>query len=450
LWKLALDNLQVSLSHGNFTAYFKQTKLVALTPVGEERQIAEIACKSGFHQKILETRYYAQIKEALDSISKKNTELRFVVGTNMGGTTSGADPLFSQIKRVNITDLQVAQQRVGLNEDLNFDTFAVSTSNEMAHAAAVAVSKNMGGAYNPLFLYGGVGVGKTHLMQAIANSALFSNPTWPLVFCSGEEFTNDIIDAIQQKRTSQFKKRYRGAKGLFIDDVQFIAGKTAVQEEFFHTFNALVGSGGQVIMTSDQPPHDISNLEARLRSRFEGGLLVDIGEPNFELRSAILLIKAKQRKISLPTEAAQAVAANVTSTRKLEGILVRLATESKTRGIPIDVEMVQSILNSKILPAKNLSDIIKPLEVVKTVADYFHLTLKDIRGGRRSRPIVVPRHLAMYLLRIELKLPLAEIGDLFGNRDHTTVMHAVDKIGHDLVDSDSLRSDLDNLKRRMV
>jgi chromosomal replication initiator protein len=450
LWKLVLDDLQVSLSQGNYSTWIRPTELTNVTSVGEDRQIAEISCPSSFHQQMLETRYYAQIKEAVDKISKKNTELRLSINSSLkSGATRESAPLFTQNTQPTVTDFQIAQHRAGLNEELTFENFAVSSSNEMAHAAALAVSKNLGGAYNPLFLYGGVGVGKTHLMQAIANNVLKSIPTSPMVYCTGEEFTNDIIDAIQQKKTRAFKKKYRGAKGLYIDDIQFIAGKSTVQEEFFHTFNAIVKEGGQVVMTSDKSPTEINNLEDRLRSRFEGGLLIDIGEPNFELRTAILLIKAKQRKVNLPMDAAQAVAANVESTRRLEGFIVRLVSESKIRGEPISVEMVQAILNMKINPEPVKMNLIRPLELIRRVANYFHLTVKDIRGPKRARPIVVPRQISMFLLRKDMSLPLTEIGGLFGNRDHTTVMHAVDKISEELSGSESLRIDINNLRKGM-
>lgn len=448
VWKLVLDDLEVSLSQGNFSTWVKKARLVTIEPVGENRQIAELACPSSFHQKMLEARYYAQTKDAFDRITKKQTELRFVVSQSPSSSSVDDTPLFSPPLQ-HIDDVDVQRHRMGLNPDFTFDTFAVSSSNEMAHAAALAVADGLGGAYNPLFLYGDVGVGKTHLMQAIANKALEIDSRLALVFCAGEEFTNEIIDAIQQKKTPEFRRRYRKAKGLFIDDVQFIAGKTTVQEEFFHTFNAVMKAGGQVVMTSDRPPEEINNLEDRLRSRFEGGLLIDIGNPNFELRTAILLIKAQQRSIRLPMEAAQAVAANIESIRKMEGFLVRLVTESKTKGLPISAEMVQALLGKKVKAAAIQPNSVRPIEVIRAVARYFNLTPKDLRGPRRIRPIMVPRQVAMYLLRLDMGLPLTEIGGLFSGRDHTTVMHSVDKITQELSVSDSLRVDLANLRKEL-
>lgn len=450
VWTLVLENLQVGLSKGNFTTWIKPTALASLKEIGDDRLIAEIACPSSFHLQMIERRYYGQIQEALEKTSAKKAELRLIVNTSMqGDKSSGATPLFAQAGQPMLDELQIAQHRIGLNEEFTFDTFAVSTSNEMAHAAAVAVSKKLGDVYNPLFLYGGVGVGKTHLMQAIANSSLGQNPRTSMIYCAGEEFTNEIIDAIQQKKTREFKRKYRSVKGLFIDDIQFIAGKNTVQEEFFHTFNAVTKAGGQVVMTSDKPPHEINNLEDRLRSRFEAGLLIDIGDPSFELRTAILLIKAQQKRLSLPMDAAQAIAAHVDSARKLEGFLVRLATESRLRNKDITIEMVQALLGKRTEQPVSAPILVRPSEIIKTTASHYGFQSKDLKGPRRMKNLVLSRQMAMYILRFDLKLPLTEIGEMFGNRDHTTVIHSVDKMTQLLTDSDSLRLDLSEVRKSL-
>jgi chromosomal replication initiator protein len=292
-------------------------------------------------------------------------------------------------------------------------------------------------------------VGKTHLMQAIANSVLKKNPRTPMVYCAGEEFTNEIIDAIQMKKTSEFKRKYRSVKGLFIDDIQFIAGKNTVQEEFFHTFNAVTRAGGQVIMTSDRPPHEINNLEARLRSRFEAGLLIDIGDPSFELRTAILLIKAQQKQLNIPMDAAQAIAAHVDSARRLEGFLVRLMTESRIKGKEITLDLVQTLLGKRTEMPLTTPIVVRPLEVIKATSHYYNIPIKDVRGQRRNKPLVTARQLAMYIMRFDLKLPLTEIGHMFEDRDHTTVMYGVDKMTEMLTDSDSLRADLSFVRKSL-
>lgn len=447
LWKLVLEDLQVTLSAPNFSMWIKPIQLTLMTEVEGGRWIADLDCPSSFHISIVEQRFYGQIKEAFDRVAGGLVELRFTVNTTLPVPTNSG-PLF-QFQDNQFNEAEVAIHRLGLREDFSFESFAVSSSNDMAHAAAVAVSENLAGAYNPLFLYGGVGVGKTHLMQAIARAALLENPESKFIYCAGEEFTNEIIGAIQQKTTAAFKHKYRSVKGLFIDDIQFIAGKTTVQEEFFHTFNAILKAGGQVVMTSDRPPHEIRELEARLRSRFEAGLIVDIGDPNFELRTAILLIKAKQRALQLTMEDAQMIAANIESARQIEGFLVRLLTEAKLKRRVIDGPLIQTLLGKSGLPQDNVPPPIRPLEIVRGVSEFFGLPTKQVRGPGRSKTLVTPRHISMYLLRVDYGLPLEEIGGIFSNRDHTTVMHAVDKITQELTSSEQLRTDVASVRQHV-
>jgi chromosomal replication initiator protein len=335
-----------------------------------------------------------------------------------------------------------------LRQDFTFENFAVSSTNQMAHAAAIAVSKALGKAYNPLFLYGGVGVGKTHLMQAVAHEVLKKNPRLKVICCTGEEFTNEIVNAIRKKTTQEFKQKFRTTKLLMVDDIQFIAGKDRAQEEFFHTFNSVWRAGGQIILTSDRRPEEISKLEDRLRSRFEGGLTIDIQPPDFELRTAILLIKAQQRKFNLPMDIAQLIASNITSTRKLEGFLTRIMTEAITRKEPLTVELVSAIIgksNGAVISQR----LVKPKEVISAVANHFEIKIADLTGERRQKIIVVPRQVLMYLLRTELKIQLVEIGRLLGGRDHSTIIHGVEKITHSLPTSEQLRVDIAGIKQRL-
>lgn len=326
---------------------------------------------------------------------------------------------------------KLATQKAHLREDFSFDTFAVSGSNEMAHAAAQAVAKQPGQVYNPLFLWGGVGVGKTHIMQAIGNVILKENPDTPLLYCMGEEFLNEIISAIRTKRTMEFKEKYRNLKVLLIDDIQFIAGKDTAQEEFFHTFNAITRAGGQVIMTSDRPPYDIHPLEERLRSRFEAGLTVDIQQPTFELRTAILLIKSQKRGLELPMEIAQMIASEVESARKLEGVLSKLHSTLFLTNQPLSKDLVRSVLGNESRPVVSRKKV-KPGHILRAVTSHFHVSPNTLRSGSRKREYVQARHVAMYLLKSELDLPYTEIGASFGGRDHTSVMHAVQKIEREI------------------
>ncbi len=270
-----------------------------------------------------------------------------------------------------------------------------------------------------------------------------------MVYCTGEEFTNEIIEAIRSKSTPAFRQKYRKAKVLFLDDVQFIGGKNAVQEEFFHTFNAVHKEGGQVILTSDRLPSEIAGLEDRLRSRFEGGLTVDIQEPGFELRTAILLIKAQQKNMELPMRVAQVVAANIESTRKLEGALMRLSSELLTRKEPLTEELAMALLNKINVESTTSVKRITSRQILKTVSDYYQVKISDIKGSRRLKSYTLPRQVVMYLLRKELQIPLKEVGRLLGGRDHTTILHGQDKIAKLLPESEGLRMDMVSLRKKI-
>ena len=267
------------------------------------------------------------------------------------------------------------------------------------------------------------------------------------MYCTGEEFTNEIIEAIRNKSTASFRQKYRKARVLLLDDVQFIGGKETVQEEFFHTFNAIHKEGGQVVLTSDRLPNEIAGLEDRLRSRFEGGLTVDIQEPGFELRTAILLIKAQQAGVDLPMKVAQVVAANIESTRKLEGMLLRLNSEVLARKEPLTEELAMALLGKINGEVEKLRQRITPRQILSHVATYYQIKTTDLKGSRRLRVVALPRQVVMYLLRKELQLPLKEAGRLLGGRDHTTVMHGEDKVTKLLPKSEQLRVDITAIRK---
>lgn len=337
-------------------------------------------------------------------------------------------------------------RQVGLRLDYTFTTFAVSTTNEMAHAAASAVSNNPGGAYNPLFLYGGVGVGKTHLMHAIGNNILHNNPDIRILYCTGEEFTNEIVAAIQNKKGLKFKDKYRAAQVLLIDDVQFIAGKNAVQEEFFHTFNALTKQNSQIVLTSDRPPHEINLLEDRLRSRFEAGLMIDIQQPSFELRTAILLIKSSASNLQIPMDLAQLIASRVDSARRIEGILSKIRSEVELKKRTINEQLIEEMLGAENKEQRKKRLKVSPSDVLRVVANHYHVKQAAIKGQRRVQNLVQARHVAMYLLKEELQMPLVEIGRWFSNRDHTSALHAIRKVGDELQNNDLLQRDISALR----
>jgi chromosomal replication initiator protein len=371
--------------------------------------------------------------------------------TSHAPSSPRVEDLFSAntIQSMAVDRAAVVSRQVGLRSDYTFETFAVSTTNEMAHAAATAVSNQPGVAYNPLFLYGGVGVGKTHLMQAIGNNILKNNPDTRMIYCTGEEFTNDIVNAIQMKKAIKFKEKYRAAHVLLMDDIQFIAGKNAVQEEFFHTFNALIKQASQIILTSDRPPQEINLLEDRLRSRFEAGLMIDIQQPSFELRTAILLIKANANNMEIPMDLAQVIASRVDSARKIEGIITRLRSAVELQKRPLSMELVEDLLRTEIDTSRPTLKV-NPNDVLRAVSNHYHVKQAALKGPQRIAELVKARHIAMYILKEDLHLPFTEIGKWFSNRDHTSAMHAVKKITDQMLADEVLRRDVSALRMSLT
>lgn len=438
LWQNVLAEIEISVTRGTFQAFFKETSLEDL-----KDSVATIACPSAYLRSLMENRYYSLLKACLDRQTKGNCSLVFVVAPKKEPSTKDLGPLFAEERPGDD-----AIKRARLRPDFTFENFAVSSSNQVAYAASESVVKSPGTSYNPLFLYGGVGVGKTHLMQAVGNALLKKNSSLKVIYCTGEDFTNEIIEAIRAKNTQKFKGRYRTAQVLLLDDIQFIAGKERVQEEFFHTFNALHRDGAQIVLTSDRPPQEIARLEARLRSRFEGGLTIDIQQPDFELRAAIVLIKAQALGLQLPTDMAQLIAANIEDARRLEGFLKRILTESEIKKIPVTTELITRLLGAK-EGDKNIARRVSFKEVMEVVASFYNLKMGDIKGQKRNRPIAQPRQILMYLLRTDLNLTLDEIGELLGGRDHTTIIHGVEKITDLLPSSEKIREDVRQIKTHL-
>lgn len=492
IWSEACEIIKTQITPATFSTWIASNPLISLEKKDLNAVVATISCSTGFHATNIKKNLYWNIKNSIEQIMSGSVELVFVVGTPivnkgiktnmepisqiMGGNYLGQNsnttnfshpkprlsspPLSEESLSPTVEELFSAHnlqasfedrsissaKRIGLRLDYKFKTFAVSTSNEMAHAAAIAVSKSPGTAYNPLFFYGGVGVGKTHLMHAIGHNILQSNPEANIIYSTGEEFTNEIVEAIQNKKAFTFKKRYRNATVLLIDDIQFIAGKTAVQEEFFHTFNALIKQNSQIVLTSDRPPHEINLIEDRLRSRFEAGLMIDIQQPSFELRTAILLIKAEASNISLPMNLAQMIASKVDSARKIEGVISKIKSEVELKNQQISPELIDLILKNEDQNQRKKIIKVNPEEVIKTVANHYRVKQSAIKGRRRTKDLTLSRHVAMFLLREELSLSLEEVGKWFSGRDHTSVMHASKKIESLLETDESLRQDVSALK----
>lgn len=339
----------------------------------------------------------------------------------------------------------------GLNSKYTFDTFVVGDNNSFAHAASLAVAESPAEAYNPLFIYGGVGLGKTHLMQSIGNFILNENPSTKVMYVTSETFTNELVESIKNDKTNnnqKFRDKYRKVDVLLIDDIQFIAGKETTQEEFFHTFNALRESKKQIVISSDRPPKDIATLEDRLRSRFEWGLTVDIAPPSYETRMAILKKKAETDNLNIPNDILNYIANNIKSNiRELEGSLTKLTAYSRFTHKELSIDLAEEALRDIIFPDENRD--ITPDLIIKVVSDHFSITPAEITSHKRNKEIVYPRQIAMYLCRTMTDVPLATIGKIIGNRDHTTVIHGADKISEDIKNNASTKELIDIITKKI-
>jgi len=419
LWKRVLGEIETEVSRANFLTLFKATALLSL-----EHGIALIAAPSTMIIDLLQKRFYAIIKKTVDKYTKIDTKIIFVpkiINKELRENIAIA-PLFAQIEK---KQTQTIGHLPRVRADYTFQTLAVSSTNQLAFVSATTVAKKMGQAYNPLFIYGPVGVGKTHLMQAIANEVYKNNPDKKIIYTTSEEFTNEVVEAIRNNDTARMKRKFRNIDLLIVDDVQFFAGKDRAQEELFHTFNILIDAGAQIVLSSDRPPSEIKKLEKRLSSRFAGGLTVDIEAADFELRCAILLIKAKKYNLDLPMEVAKRIAERAHDSRELEGLLLKTITIATNRGMGITPRLVGNILNQGVVEEKFF---FRPDEVIKNICIFYNIKETLIKGPKRDSSLVKARQIAMYILKQDLSLSFTEIGNILGGRDHTTIMHGVRKM----------------------
>ncbi len=404
-----------------------------------DKDVAILKCQNQGLKIYLDTRK-ALIEQMLFDYSQKKITIEIVL--EIKKRKSEAAPLLEfQPSR---EDLYV---RAGLHPKYRFDNFAVSSTNQVAYAAGQAVAQTPGTAYNPLFLYGGVGVGKTHLAQGVARYILERDTEKKVFFCPGDQFTNEFIESIREKSGAKFRRKYRYFNLLIVDDIQFIAGKQAVQEEFFHTFNTIVSSGGQVILTSDRPPSEIKNLEDRLRSRFSGGLIVDINSPDFELRTAILLIKAQEKNIDIDIEAAKNISEHIEDTRALEGTLLSIYAQILGKKDKIDSEVVENYFTGK-----KDEKVVKKLtanDIIKAVCLYYNIKQSHIKSPTRVEHIALARQIVMYLLYRELSMKLIEVAYFLKRRDHTTVIHGKEKIEHLVMTDPSFKEQIDTITKSL-
>lgn len=390
-----------------------------------------------FQKDSIMSRYYDLFKNTFRFLTNKEWDINVILKSDDSTPMQETSNLEQSIN-------SYVNPNSNLNPKYTFDTFVVGNNNRFAHAAALAVAEAPAKSYNPLFVYGGSGLGKTHLMHAIGNEVLKNNKTLNVLYVDSEKFTNQLINAIKDSKTEQFKNKYRNIDVLLIDDIQFIAGKERIQEEFFHTFNSLHGSGKQIIISSDRPPKDIPLLEDRLKSRFEWGLIADISNPDYETRFAILKKKAQLDNIYIDDEILSNIATKIDSNiRELEGTLNRLIATSSLTQAPITMEMSERAINDVV---KNKEKVLSYDLIQETVAKYFNITVNDLKGSRRSNDIALPRQIAMYLCRTIAQMSTNAIGSCFGKRDHSTVLHACNKIEKDIKQDNNLKMVVDSVK----
>lgn len=392
-------------------------------------------------------KYTFPLKVAIAEYTGKEYNIEFILPEQAAAQLEAK----KKVAAVNNVDNSVLAERAGLNPKYTFDTFVVGNNNKFAHAASLAVAESPGKMYNPLFIHGGAGLGKTHLMHSIAHFVLNQNPEKKVLYVTSETFTNELIDAIRNGNNTamtKFREKYRSVDVLLIDDIQFIIGKEATQEEFFHTFNDLHGNKKQIIISSDKPPKDIVTLEARLRSRFEWGLIADISSPDFETRMAILHKKEENDGYNIDNEVIKYIAMHIKSNiRELEGALNKLVALSNLEKREITVELAEEALKDIVSPDEKKE--VTPALIVNTVAEHFHVSVDDIRSNKRNNEIVVPRQIAMYLCNTMTSVGLKKIGSEIGGRDHSTVLHGSKKISDEMKTSDDMRKTIEILQKKI-
>ena len=442
LWEKTLNIIKGEMSEVSFNTWIKSCE-----PISISSNTIKISVPNSFTQDILEKRYKDLVVNSIEAACSKLYGVDFIVASDIQEVDEKEE------KNTNLDDKSSVTVNDEMSSTLNpkytCDSFVIGNSNRFAHAASLAVAEAPAKAYNPLFIYGGVGLGKTHLMHAIGHYALQNNSNAKVVYVSSEKFTNELINAIKDDKNEEFRNKYRNVDILLIDDIQFIAGKERTQEEFFHTFNELHDANKQIILSSDRPPKEIPTLEDRLRSRFEWGLIADIQPPDFETRMAILKKKADVEKLNVANEVMVYIATRIKSNiRELEGALIRIVAYSSLTNRPITVELASEALKDIISNKQNKNVTIDVIQDV--VAAYFNLRVEDLKSQRRTRNVAYPRQIAMYLSRKLTDMSLPKIGEEFGGRDHTTVIHAYEKISDTLNRDESLQHTVNDITKKLT
>ena len=448
LWEQALNIIKGEISEISFNTWIK-----SCTPISISDNILKLSVPNEFTKGIPDTRYKDLLIQALKIVTSRKFKIEFYLESDLEEEKENEEKQKEE-KKENTNDVDGSivvsdEMSATLNPKYTFQSFVIGNSNRFAHAASLAVAESPAKAYNPLFIYGGVGLGKTHLMHAIGHYILQENPKAKVVYVSSEKFTNELINAIKDDKNEEFRNKYRKVDVLLIDDIQFIAGKERTQEEFFHTFNALHEENKQIILSSDRPPKEIPTLEDRLRSRFEWGLIADIQPPDFETRMAILKKKADVEGLNVPNEVMVYIATKIKSNiRELEGALIRIIAYSSLTNRDVSVDLASEALKDIISNKESAPVTVKTIQ--ESVANYYNLRIEDLKSQRRTRNIAYPRQIAMYLSRKLTDMSLPKIGEEFGGRDHTTVIHAYEKISENLKTDEGLQSMINDITKKLT
>jgi chromosomal replication initiator protein len=450
LWQAVLGEIELTVSRGHYVTWFKNTRLLR-----HQDDVLTIGVQNVFVKQQLERKFNQLIADTLAKNGLKPARIEYKIDSGIVQRKTDDEPVVLKNPEKKPGVQMVGRQertalthtyRQGLNEKYTFDSFIVGSGNELAYAACQAIAQTPGSKYNPLFVYGGVGIGKTHLIQAVGNAILARDRGAHVVYVSTEQFVQEFLDAIRYKKNTDFAGFYRSADVLIIDDMQFIAGKEKTQEEFFHTFNALHQANKQIIISSDKPPKDIPTLEERLRSRFAWGMSIDMQIPDFETRCAIVQTKAGEHTVTLPTPVVEYLANLVqTNIRELEGALNQLLAFCEMRGLEPDIAIATSLLGASKTRPKHLS----AKQIIERTAKHFQIPLEEMLGPKRDKDIVVPRQVAMYMLRSELHLSFPKIARELGRKDHTTAIHSVEKIEKESGFDPAIKSAIKEIKERL-
>jgi chromosomal replication initiator protein len=447
-WRTVLGQMQLELSPMVYKSLVSRTSVGKLT-----EDTIEILCEDDFVKKSLEKKHLKLVEKAIKNIAGKNLTLKILInkdGKAAKTTENPMGPLFSQQKSQE-TLVSEKRQKSNLSAKFTFDNYIIGKNNNLAYAIATAVSEKPGELYNPVFVYSRVGLGKTHLLQAIGNRIIETKPGMKVIYTTGEAYANELIEAIQSGKgrgtytTNQFREKFRKVDVFLIDDVQFIIGKESTQEEFFHTFNTLHLAGKQIVITSDRAPKEFGTIADRITSRFASGIVADIQMPDTETRIAILRSKRDENKDFVPNEVINLIAEKVdTNIRELEGAYLQVVTYAKANGLELTVELASRALGQTL---KDKPKNININEILKAVCTYYSVKIQDIKGKRRNRELVIPRQVAMYLMKEITDMPLMTIGDFLGGRDHTTIMYGVDKIQNEIAETGKMTQDIVNVKQ---